>query len=413
MSKTAFFSFAGTRRRMYAGPLGRYVDEFIAWLQDQHYTQHSIRCKIRAVADFSRWLSRHYLGADAADADHVRHFLARRERTSSRTPGDFSALRQVADLLLRKQILKQWSSVLPPSERAQLEQAFCTHLLQDQGLRPTTLTCYSRHIARFLRELFENGPVRFDRLASADIIGFVRRETQGKSYSRAQQMLTAMKAFLRYLRLRGLIAIDLAACVPKAAHWSLAQLPVFLRSDQVTRVLKRCARKSAIGRRDYAVLLLLARLGLRAGEVAALTLDQIDWPHGVLTLRGKGGQWTQMPLPQDVGKAIVDYLRHGRPHCTDRHVFVRVKAPRRGFLGATTISIIAARALSRARIDHPRTGAHVFRHALATEMLRQGASLSEIGRLLRHQHPDTTRIYAKVDLTALRDLAMPWPGGAR
>ena len=413
MSKTGFFAFVGTRRRMYAGPLGPHVDEFIVWLQQQHYTDHSIRCKIRVVADFSRWLSRRHLGADAADSERVRRFLEHRERTSGCTPGDFSALRQVADLLLRKQILEQWSVVSPSSERDQLEQAFCTHLLQDQGLRPTTPACYIRHISRFLRELFESGPVRFNGLSSADIIGFIKRETQGQSYSRAQQTLTAMKAFLRYLRLRGLIAVDLAACVPKAANWALAQLPVFLRADQVTLVLKRCDRKSAIGRRDYAVLLLLARLGLRAGEVAALTLDQIDWPHGVLTLRGKGGQWTQMPLPQDVGEAIADYLRHGRPLCADRHVFVRVKAPRRGFHGATPISIIAARALSRARIDHPHTGAHVFRHALATEMLRQGASLSEIGRLLRHQHPDTTRIYAKVDLTALRDLAMPWPGGAR
>jgi integrase/recombinase XerD len=193
----------------------------------------------------------------------------------------------------------------------------------------------------------------------------------------------------------------------------LAKLPAILRPDQVNRVLKRCDRGSAIGRRDYAMLLLLARLGLRAGEVAALTLDEINWQQGVLTIRSKGGQWTQMPLPQDVGKAIVDYLEHGRSFCTDRHLFVRVHAPRRGFRGATSISVIASRALARARIDHPRAGAHIFRHALATEMLRQGASLSEIGQLLRHQHPDTTRIYAKVDLAALRRLAMPWPGGAR
>ena len=146
MSKTTFFSFAGTRRRMYAGPLGPYVDEFIAWLQQQQYTQHSIRCKIRVVADFSRWLSRRHLGADTLDAERVSLFLACRERLSSCTLGDFSALRQLADLLLRKQILKQWSVVLPPNERDQLEEAFCTHLLQDQGLRPTTPECYIRHI---------------------------------------------------------------------------------------------------------------------------------------------------------------------------------------------------------------------------------------------------------------------------
>ena len=373
--------------------------------------EHSIRCKIRVIADFSRWLGKRHLGADAADAERVQRFLEHRERTSRCTTGDLSALRQMADVLLRKQITQR--SALSLSERERVEQAFCTHLLQDQGLRPSTPACYVQHVSRFLRGRFGDGPVRFDELASADITGFIRRDTLGHSYSRAQQTLTAMNAFLRYVRLRGLIAVDLTTCVPKAAHWSLAKLPAFLRPAQVTRVLTRCERRSGIGRRNYAMLLLLARLGLRAGEVAALTLDQIDWQNGVLTVRGKGGQWTQMPLPQDVGEAIVDYLEHGRPLSFDRHLFVSVHAPRRGFRAANSISVIASRALSRARINHPRAGAHIFRHALATEMLRQGASLSEIGKLLRHRHPDTTRIYAKVDLMALRELAMPWPGGAR
>jgi integrase/recombinase XerD len=255
--------------------------------------------------------------------------------------------------------------------------------------------------------------MRFEELAAADIVGFIRRDTLGRGYSRTQQTLTAICAFLRYLRLRGLIDVDLAACVPKAAQWSLAKLPVFLRPSEVKRVLSLCERKSGSGRRDYAILLLLARLGLRAGEVAALTLDQIDWQHGVLTLRGKGGQWTQMPLPQDVGEAIADYLERGRPLSSDRRLFISMDAPRRGFRGATSISVIASRAQARAQIHLPRAGAHIFRHALATEMLRQGASLAEIGRLLRHRHPDTTRIYAKVDLMSLRELAIRWPGGAR
>lgn len=315
--------------------------------------------------------------------------------------------------MLWKQVTKPSAHSPALSERERVEQDFCEHLLQNQGLTPSTPACYLRHVSEFLRERFGDGSVQFDRLVCRDITGFIQRHALGYSHSRAQQVVTALRGFLRYLRLRGLIAIDLTACVPKVAHWSLAKLPAFLRPDQVKRVLKLCDRGSAIGRRDYAMLLLLARLGLRAGEVAALTLDEINWQQGVLTIRGKGGQWTQMPLPQDVGEAIVDYLEHGRPFCTDRHLFVRAHAPRRGFRGATSISVIASRALARARIDHPRAGAHIFRHALATEMLRQGASLSEIGQLLRHQHPDTTRIYAKVDLAALRRLAMPWPGGAR
>lgn len=411
MSTAPFFALASTRRRMYEGPLGPYVDELIAWLREQQYTKHSIHCKIKAIADFSRWLARHHCEAAAADGERVERFLEHRERTSKRTTGELSALRQMTDLLLKKKIVNRSARSL--NERERVEQAFCTHLLQDRGLRPTTPVCYVRHISRFLRGQFGDGPVCFGELAGTHIIEFVRRDTLGRSYSRAQQTLTAMYAFLRYLRLRGLIELDLAACVPRVAQWSLAKLPPFLRPSQVDRVLSACERNSRVGRRNYAMLLLLARLGLRAGEVVALMLDQIDWQHGVLALRGKGGLWTQMPLPQDVGEAIVDYLKHGRPVSSDRHLFISVYAPRRGLRNSSTISEIAARAISGARIGCPRFGAHIFRHALATEMLKQGASLWEISRLLRHRHPDTTRVYAKVDVKALRELAMHWPGGAR
>jgi site-specific recombinase XerD len=225
--------------------------------------------------------------------------------------------------------------------------------------------------------------------------------------------VTALRAFLKYLLQRGKIAIDLSASVPKLAYWSLAKLPAHLHADQVTQILESCDRTTVQGRRDFAILLLLARLGLRAGEVAALRLDDVNWEQGSLTIRGKGNRWARMPLPRDVGEAIVDYLANGRSACADRRIFLRAHAPQRGFRGATPISIVASKALARARIDHSRGGAHIFRHSLATEMLRQGSSLAEIGDVLRHQHPDTTRIYAKVDLSALRELAMPWPGGAR
>ncbi|MHB8348277.1 MAG: tyrosine-type recombinase/integrase [Acidiferrobacterales bacterium] len=221
--------------------------------------------------------------------------------------------------------------------------------------------------------------MRFDLLTAEDVTDFIQRNARGYSFSRGQQGATALRAFLRYLLQRGKIVIDLSASVPKLAHWSLAQLPTYLRADQVAHVLKRCDRSTGIGKRDFAVLLLLARLGLRAGEVAALSLDDVNWEQGSLTIRGKGGRWARMPLPQDVGEAIADYLANGRPACPDRRIFLRAHAPQRGFRSAAQISIIASHALVRARIDHPRGGAHVFRHSLATEMLRQGSSLAEIG----------------------------------
>jgi integrase len=165
--------------------------------------------------------------------------------------------------------------------------------------------------------------------------------------------------------------------------------------------------------RNYAVLLLLARLGLRACEIVALTLDDIDWDNGKITIRCKGGRWTQLPLPSDVGEAVATYLHSGRPHCVCRRVFLRHRAPIAGFAHSITVSTIVRRALIRTGIRSARKGAHLFRHTLATDLLRNGASLDEIGELLRHRSPNTTAVYAKVDLTALRSLALPWPGGLR
>ena len=172
-------------------------------------------------------------------------------------------------------------------------------------------------------------------------------------------------------------------------------------------------RETVTGRRDYAILLLQARLGLRGGEVTALTLDDFDWLAGIVTVPGKGDRREPLPLPCDVGEAVADYLRHARPPgCPTRRVFVRLHAPYRGFTSTTAIGDIVRRALTRAQLDPPRKGAHLLRHSLATGMLRDGATLEDIGQILRHRHPDTTQIYAKVDLEALRSVAASWPGGA-
>jgi site-specific recombinase XerD len=172
-------------------------------------------------------------------------------------------------------------------------------------------------------------------------------------------------------------------------------------------------RHTAMGRRDYAILLLLARLGLRSGEVTSLELDDIDWNAGQFSVRGKGGQRIDLPLTTEVGEAIVAYLREGRPHSTSRRVFLRAKAPIHGFIGASGVGSIVRHSLERAGISSPTKGAHQFRHGLATEMLRQGATLGEIGEVLGHHHSQTTKIYTKVDLSALRTLALPWPGGVK
>jgi integrase len=197
------------------------------------------------------------------------------------------------------------------------------------------------------------------------------------------------------------------------ASWSFSAIPKSLPSGTVQRILAQHDRTTPIGRRNYAILLLLARLGLRAGEVVALNLEDLDWDTGLIRFRRKGGRWTQLPLPGDVGGAIVAYLRSDRPRCSSRRVFLRHRAPVRGFAHTITVSSIVRRALIGAGIDFGRTGAHLFRHTLAVDLLRNGASLDEIGDVLGHRSPNTTALYAKVDVDSLRTIALPWPGGAR
>jgi len=250
-------------------------------------------------------------------------------------------------------------------------------------------------------------------ISAADVIEFVQQGARVTTSKRIKLLTTALRSFLHFMRYRGWIKSDLAAAVPSVAYQSMSSIPKSLPTPKVVQVLQSCDLKTAIGRRDFAILLLLARLGLRANEVASLTLDDIDWQSGAISIRGKGSQWCKLPIPKDVGEAIVDYLRDGRPTTSSRTVFLRHRAPHMPFTGAHAVSSTVARAFRRAGIDSKRRGAHQFRHSIACEMLRQGASLPEIAEMLRHQTLQSATIYAKVDLSALSELARAWPGGAR
>ena len=300
---------------------------------------------------------------------------------------------------------------LTPVERC--VQAYAQHLRDARALASATVVNYVPFIRGFLTGRFGDEPVRLSRLRAGDVVRCVQRQASQLHLKRAKLLTSALRSFLRFARYRGAVTLDLAAAVPVVANWSMPSIPRAIRADQVRQLLASIDRRTTIGRRDYAIVLLLARLGLRAGEVAFLDLDDLDWDAGQVSVRGKRGHRTAMPLPADVGAAIAAYLRHGRPRSTSRRVFLRSKAPIRGFLRQTGVGSIIRHALQRANIQAPTTGAHQFRHALATQMLRHGASLTEIGEVLRHRHPQTTTIYAKVDLTALRTLALPWPGGVR
>ena len=291
--------------------------------------------------------------------------------------------------------------------------AYERYLQQTRGLAPASIASYLPFARNLLQHRFTSEPVTLSSLSASDVVGFVHHMAPGLRPKRAKFMTTALRSFLRYACHLGEAGPELVAAVPVVANWSMTQIPRGISPDQVSKLLAGIDRGSTAGRRDHAILLLLARLGLRSSEIRLLELDDIDWVNGTLRPRTKGGRRNTFPLSEEVGEAIADYLRHGRPQCSSRQVFLHVLAPFKGIRSSSGISRIIRRAIKRAGVDAPTCGAHQFRHGLATEMLNGGASLGEIGDVLGHSHPDTTRIYAKVDLESLRPLALPWPGGAR
>lgn len=284
-----------------------------------------------------------------------------------------------------------------PFALGQVERDFAQFLYSERGLKPATVGNYQRTVRHFLMHRFGRQEPRLDELRLHDIHRFILERASHVRRSYAKLMVTALRSFLRFLHQRGAITVDLAAAVPAVANWRLSHLPMSLTSDQVERLLTCCDRSTLTGQRDFAILLFLSRLGLRAGEVVAMTLDDFDWQAGEFVVHGKGDRQERLPLPQDVGSALVHYLRHVRPPCRTRRVFVRIRAPRCGFSGSAAICDVVRRALARAGFDPAFKGAHLLRHSLATNMLRKGASLDEIGQLLRHVQTDNTQIYAKVE----------------
>lgn len=396
------------------GPLSAHIAAFAQWARDQGYARASRYRQVLLAACFSRWLGQQTITVRHLAAEHAVRYLRSRARRVQIHRGDTAALRHFVDLLRHDGVIRAKKvAPRPPSPVEREAHAFETYLRVERMLAEATITYYVTFVREFLADRFGRGHVTFARLCAGDVVRFVQRRASRLHVKRAKQLTTALRAFLHYVRYRGDITQDLVAAVPSVANWSMPSIPRAIPAASVRQLLASINRQTARGRRDYAILLLLARLGLRASEVALLELDDLDWAGGQVTVRGKRGARAALPVPADVGAAIAAYLRHGRPRSACRRVFLRAHAPIRGFAGPSAIACVVRDALERAGVTAPTKGAHQFRHGLATQMLRRGASLTEIGEVLRHRSPETTTIYAKVDLDALRTLALPWPGGAR
>jgi site-specific recombinase XerD len=413
--------------RICGGPLSPYIALCRAKLEGLGYTPALVLYHLRLFAKLDLWLLRRKERLWWLNEKKVDRFL---ERLRGKHPkgnranlptrinvcrGAPSALRLLLTVLRDIGVVAPKREAVATSPAQRLANQYRVYLREERGLDRATIHNYSRHVDRFLAEQFGSRPVNLRAVGVSDIGAFVRHHAPRHGRGWTAQMVTGLRSFFRFAQLRGVIKSDLAALVPSVPSWEKSGPPKHLPIEAVRRVLSASAynRSTVKGKRDYAILLLLARLGLRAGEIVALQLDDIDWANGEIVVRSKKGDgWARLPLPVDVGRALERYLMV-RPPSPSRNVFVRGYAPYTPFVASGPISVLVRKAIERAGVKSARTGAHIFRHSLATEMLRRGASLTEIGRVLRHRDPDCTAIYAKVDLEALRELALPWPGGAR
>src|SRR5271165_5453160 len=348
-----------SKRGGVTGPLVAYRDGFVEDLAGRGYTTASAMRQVCLLADLSRWLERRALGA-----------------------GD-------------------------PTPAEILVQEYRAYLAHERRLAVSSIERYLGPARLFVSERERRDGLDLEHLTASDVTAFVVSQCRTRRRGSAKVLVTALRSLLRFLFLQGCTTCPLAQAVPTAAGWADQSLPRALGADAVTALLNSCDRHTDAGMRDFAILTLLARLGLRAGEVAALTLEDIDWHHGEMVVRGKGGRRERLPLPADVGEAVVTYLRH-RPGSACRAL--KVRAPVTG-LSSDGVQDVVRGACLRAGL--PPAGAHRLRHHAATAMLACGASLTEVGQVLRHDRLVTTSLYAKVDRAALRSIAQPWPGGAR
>ena len=396
-------------RVRFVGPLEPYAQGFADELLQQGYSPAGMKNHLFFVSHLSRWLAGQGREVSAlACPEVVEGFLDERGRLGYFNYRTGKALAPLLAHLRGLGVLAEAPE--PDSTPAQVLLArYRSYLVAERGLARTTARSYSDTVRSFVVGREVDGELELAGVSAADVTGFVVEVCAGRTRSSAKRTVTALRSLLRFLHVEGILEESLVAAVPSAASWRLAGLPRGLNLDELRRLLVAPDRRTRIGRRDFAVLMLLTRLGLRAGEVAALTLDDIDWRAGELTVRGKGDRRERLPLPDDVGAALVGYLQRGRPATAQgRSVFTRVRAPHGPMTtGAVSHAVFAAG--RRAGLGTVR--AHRLRHTAATQLLAAGASLTEIGQLLRHRSQLSTAIYAKVDTEALRSLARRWPGG--
>ena len=403
-----FFNSQARIKELRNSPAGHLMESFARTLSEADYARITIHHHLRAAEHFVYWFRQHGIALAEVDERVLARFATHLSQCECphygrlRTEVTYGARLFVNHL---RKIGCIFTPLPKESDDPELLSAFGHWMRQQRGTCDATVSEYNPFVRELLEHIGEPSG-----LSASTLREFVLEKHRSCGWAKAKQCTTALRMFLRFLIAKGCCTTGLEAAVPTLAHWRLATLPRYLQPEEVERVIASCDPSSRVGRRDRAILLLLARLGLRAGDIVHLRLSDIDWKNASIQVCGKGRREMRLPLTQEMGQAIVDYLQAGRPRSSADTVFVRCRAPFHSLRSHCAVSVIVDRALRRARVERPSRGAaHLLRHSLATSMLRGGASLSDIAGILRHRSIETTRIYAKVDVAALRQIAQPWP----
>lgn len=404
--------------RLRGGVLGSRLDDLAAYLDGRGHSSQMIEKYVRAVGHFAHWLGSKDIAPSALSEETLRAFTEEhRTRCSCSAPRGESLSHTRAAVAHWLGLLRRGGEI-PPKEVAPKEpavlvlDAFDAHLQGTCGASPGTRRCYLKHVRFFLRARYGDGPVDLTRIVPKDLVTYISDYAARVKRRTAKKAASALRTFLRSLQLQGLCGAGLVAAVPSIRSWKLSDIPRVLSEEQVQRLLTSFDRTSGQGRRDYAMALLMARLGLRAGEVAGMSLDDIDWRGGTLQIEGgKRRRSHVLPLPADVGRALVAYLKQGRPQSQsgERRLFLRHRPPVGEPISSAAVGAVIRRAHERGQVKAAGRGTHALRHTLATRLLRAGATLKEIADILGHRSIDTTAVYAKVDLARLARVGLPWP----
>ena len=400
--------FSGTELDGNANP-------YVGYLSERGYAPLTVKAYLESVAHFAHWCARQRIGLTEINEDVIERFLnrhlplcrcARRCQRARSTVG--AALGHLLHLLRTE---RRIAPQRPPHPAAIAEEAlrFEHYLTQVLGLRPATCRARVKLVRAFLLDRFTTGRIRIRALEATDVTRFMRKYTRGWKASSQRDAGNSLRSYFRFKALHGERTAILIAAIPTVAQWRLARLPKGIPAEQLTRLLQAFDRGTT-GKRDYAITRCFVDLGLRTTEVAQLRLDDLDWRQGCVRIRGKGRRVDVLPLPWATGRAIVDYLRYGRPSTSSRALFLRHRPPLNTPATPCVIRAAVRYAAARSGVEGCLHGPQVLRHTLAQRLVQSGTTLKQIADLLRHRSLDTTTIYAKVDLPALNQVALPWPG---